>query len=341
MRELALGRRAAVPLLEPRRAAAQIRGDRRAAGGEHAHHLPADALDLEPVPVITRGPFQAEPLSEGFFQVLGDDRGDGADVLVVTQGIRRPPLPVGARPGDMGDLGMDVQLHVAVAGDVLQPVRHREVSFVPLAGLPVVDPGAVGAGAGVAGLALEVTEPGVHRLPDHLIDLADQGGPVRVAVFISCLAGQAGVLAEGGVEDRDRLGQRNRQVEEQRALAGLLDGLGPELPFSLSGGVQLAGQQLRVQVGGFAAITRRPAQLGAIWGLTLTEQQVIWLALDQLTGLEAERLGAGAPPPAGWLFPAFAGLDVVAGRVLGRAAVNLFPDVVKVIALAQRRDNCH
>jgi hypothetical protein len=36
-----------------------------------------------------------------------------------------------------------------------------------------------------------------------------------------------------------------------------------------------------------------------------------------------------------------AGLDVVAGRILGRAAVNVLPDVVKVIALAQRRDNCH
>ena len=61
VRELALGRRAAVPLLEPRRAAAQIRGDRLAARGEHAHHLPGDALDLEPVPVIAGGPFQAEP----------------------------------------------------------------------------------------------------------------------------------------------------------------------------------------------------------------------------------------------------------------------------------------
>jgi len=33
----------------------------------------------------SRGPFQAEPAGEGFFQVLGDDRGDGADVLVVAE----------------------------------------------------------------------------------------------------------------------------------------------------------------------------------------------------------------------------------------------------------------
>ena len=62
---------------------------------------------------------------------------------------------------------------------------------------------------------------------------------------------------------------------------------------------------------------------------------------DPLAGLETERLGTGTPPAARRLSPALAGLDVVAGRVLGRAAVDLLPDVVKVIALAQRRDNCH
>ena len=49
LREFALGWLAAVPLLEPRRTGAQAGGDRRAAGREHAHHLAADALDLEAV----------------------------------------------------------------------------------------------------------------------------------------------------------------------------------------------------------------------------------------------------------------------------------------------------
>ena len=93
-----------------------------------------------------------------------------------------------------------------------------------------------------------------------------------------------------------------------------------------------------VQVGGFAAAARRPAQLGAVGGFALAEQQVIGFALDPLAGLEAERFGAGTPPAAGRLSAALAGLDVVAGRVLGRAAVDLLPDVVKVIALAQGRD---
>ena len=209
LREFALRRRAAVALLEPRGAGAQVGGDRLPAGGEQAHHLPGDALDLESVAVISGGPFQAEPGGERFLQVLRDDRGDGADVLVVTEGVRGAPFPVDAGFGDVGDLGVDVQLHVTVPGGVLQPVRHGQVRLVPLAGLPAVDPGAVGSGPRVAGLALEVGEPGPDGLPDHVIDLGDQGGPVLISLLVAGLAGQAGVLAEGGVEHRDGLGQRH------------------------------------------------------------------------------------------------------------------------------------
>jgi Flavodoxin domain len=50
----------------------------------------------------------------------------------------------------------------------------------------------------------------------------------------------------------------------------------------------------------------------------------------QVGGFAAGRLPAG-----------LAGLDVIAGRVLGPAAVDLLPDVVKVVALGQRRDDRH
>ena len=143
------------------------------------------------------------------------------------------------------------------------------------------------------------------------------------------------------MEDRDRFGQRDRQVEEQRALPGLLNGFGPQLALAVGGGVRLGGQQRGVQVGGFPAAARWSAQPGAVRGLALAEQQVIRFALDPLAGLEAEGPGAWAPPAPGRLSARFAGLDVIAGRVLGRAAVDLLPDVVKVIALAQRRDNRH
>jgi hypothetical protein len=47
-------------------------------------------------------------------------------------------------------------------------------------------------------------------------------------------------------------------------LAGLLDGLGAEFALALGGGVRLGGQQLGVEVGGFAAAARGPAMLGAV-----------------------------------------------------------------------------
>jgi hypothetical protein len=119
LRELTLGWRAAVALLEPRRASAQVGADRRATRGEHAHHLPADALDLEAVAVVAGDPLQAEPDGQGILQVLGDNRCYRTDVLVVAQGVRGAPFAVNRCPGDVGDLGVDVQLHVAVARSVL------------------------------------------------------------------------------------------------------------------------------------------------------------------------------------------------------------------------------
>jgi hypothetical protein len=341
VREFALGRLAAVVLLELRGAGAQVGGDGLAAGGEQAHHLPGDAGDLEAVAVVAGGPLQAEPLREGFFEVLGDDRGDGADVLVVTEGVGGAPFAVDGGLGNVSDLGVDMQLHVAVAGSVLQPVRHGQVRLVPLASLPAVDAGAVGAGTGVAGFILEVAEPGVDGLPDHVVDLDDQGGPVLVTFAVPGLASQADVLAEGSVEDRDGLGKRDRQVEEEGALAGLLGGFDPQFALAVGGGVRFGSQQPSVHVRDLPAAVRRSAQRGAIRGFSLAEEEVVGLALDCLAVLQAESLGAWAPPAARRLPAGLAGLDVVAGSVLGRAAVDLLPDVVKVVALTQGRDNRH
>jgi len=54
VREFALGRLASVPLLEPRGAAAQIRGDGFAARGEHIALLVAGLAGLtDPLPLAT------------------------------------------------------------------------------------------------------------------------------------------------------------------------------------------------------------------------------------------------------------------------------------------------
>jgi hypothetical protein len=220
---------------------------------------PENALDLEAVAVLARGPLDADPVAQGFFQVLGGDRADRADVLVVAKGIRGTPLPVRGRPGHMGDLGLDMELHVAVPGGVLQPVRRHQVRLVPLTGFPAVDPLAVRAGAGVAGLTLEVGEARVDRLVDHRVYLGHHVRPVLFSCRVSGFAGQTGVLAEGGVEDRDRLRQRQGQIEEQRALAGLAGGLQAQFPLAFRSGVGLGGQELGVEVGGLLAVAWGPA----------------------------------------------------------------------------------
>jgi hypothetical protein len=143
------------------------------------------------------------------------------------------------------------------------------------------------------------------------------------------------------VEDRDGLRQRDGQVEEERALAGLLGGLEAQVTAAFGGRMRLGGQQRGVQVGGFAASGRGPTERVAVGGLAVAEEQVIRFTFYGLAGLETESPGAGAPPAAGRLSPALAGLEVIAGRILGRTAVDLLPDVVQVVPLAQGRDNRH
>jgi hypothetical protein len=64
----------------------------------------------------------AEPGSQRLLQVLGSDRRHRADVLAVAEGVRGTPFPVLAGLDYVGDLGVDVQLHVTDlprAGSVL------------------------------------------------------------------------------------------------------------------------------------------------------------------------------------------------------------------------------
>src|SRR6185437_8769424 len=102
------------------------------------------------------------------------------------------------------------------------------------------------------------------------------------------------------MEDGNALGERNRQVEEQWALPGVLDGLGAEFALAFGGGVRLGGQQFRVQISRLAAVSGRLSQRGAVGCLSLAEQQIVGLAVDPLAGLEAEGLRARTAPPAGW-----------------------------------------
>jgi hypothetical protein len=88
------------------------------------------------------------------------------------------------------------------------------------------------------------------------------------------------------------------QVEKERALAGLPDGLSAELALALGGRVRLSGKQLRVDVGGLAAAGRGAAELRAVGGLALVEQQVIRFPVNFLAALQTESFRTRSPPAA-------------------------------------------
>src|SRR6185312_8221061 len=71
----------------------------------------------------------------------------------------------------------------------------------------------------------------------------------------------------------------------------------PAAQLALGGRMRLGREQQLVHVGGFPAVIRAPAELGAIGRLAFAEQQVIRLAFNPLTRLEPERFRARAPVP--------------------------------------------
>jgi hypothetical protein len=150
----------------------------------------------------------------------------------------------------------------------------------------------------------------------------------------------AGVLAQGGVEDRNRLRQGQGQVEEQGALPGFAGRLEPEFTLAFRGGLRLGSQQTGVQVGCLLAAGGRTAQGRTVRSFSLTEQELVFFTVDLLARGEAERLCAGAPPTARGLAAVFGWIDVIGGRVLCQGRVYLLPDVVQVVALAQSADDC-
>ena len=65
--------------------------------------------------------------------------------------------------------------------------------------------------------------------------------------------------------------------------------------------------------------------------------RVVGFAVDGLAGGEAEGLGAGSPPAAGW-FSGLGGVNVVPAGGASGGVVLGFPDVAKVVALGDGDD---
>jgi len=74
-----------------------------------------------------------------------------------------------------------------------------------------------------------------------------------------------------------------------------------------------------------------------VWGVDLAVDGLIEFAFDRLAGGEAEGVGAGSPPPAGW-FAGLGGVEVVpTGGAFGGVVLG-FLDVAEVVSLGDGDD---
>ena len=151
---------------------------------------------------------------------------------------------------------------------------------------------------------------------EQLDEDGDRDDGALVGVLLAGALDVARVIADGAVFDCSRhdgvqepVGLRHRDWPERACLTGscaeAFFAPAPDRSF-----VDLA--EVYAAEGGLQVVLQQPA---------------------------VELLGARALPPAGRLAAGFSGADVVACGVLGQARIDLLPDVVQVITLAQDRDD--
>src|SRR5205814_10500715 len=110
---------------------------------------------------------------------------------------------------------------------------------------------------------------------------------------------------------------------------------GLDEPFG--GGVRLSRLKAGGMVGEGRVAAAGPAEPGAGARVDLPVHRVVRLAVDGLAGCEAEGLGSGSPPAAGWL-PGLGGVKVIpAGAAFGGLVLG-FPNVAEVVALGDGDD---
>ena len=172
--------------------------------------------------------------------VGGGDRLQRAEDRAHAHGVQGTPFPVAEGPGDPRDLVVNVILGIAVPAGALQPRGDDQPGGLEPARLAAVDPGAVVAGAGDPGPGLQVLQRGPVGPVQDLLERLLPPGPVRSGLLVAGQAGAALVLPQGGVQHRDGLGERDRDVVVGGGLAGGLGGLAFELDEPFGGGVRLA-----------------------------------------------------------------------------------------------------
>ena len=224
--------------------------------------------------------------------------------------VQGPPLAVAEGPGNAGDLVVDMVPGIALPAGALQPRGHDQPGGLEPARLAAVNPGAVIAGAGDPGPGLHVFQRGPVGPVQDLLECLLLPGPVRSGLLVAAHPGAALVFPQGGVQDRDRLGERDGHVVVGGGLPGRPGSLAFELDEPFGGGVRLGRLKPGEMVGERRVPAAGPTKLTARLRVKLLVDRVVGLAVDGLAGGEAEGLGAGSPPPAGRL-AALGGVEVV------------------------------
>jgi hypothetical protein len=179
---------------------------------------------------------------------------------------------------------------------------------------------------------LHVFQRGPVGPVQNLLECLLLPGPVRSGILVAAHPGAALVLPQGGVQHRDRLGERDRHVVVGGGLPGRPGGLAFELDEPFGGGVRLGRLEPGEVVGEGRVASAGPAEFGSGVRVGLPVDRVIRFAVDGLAGGEAEGLGAGSPPAAGW-FAGLGGVNVVPAGGASGGVVLGFPDVAEVVAL--------
>src|SRR5690242_8697527 len=233
VQQFARGRRTAVLALPCLRELAFLLAHLDRAGGVGIQLRLADALDLVASAVRSRHPAHTELGSQLALRRGSSDALERAEDGADAHGVQGAPFAVAVGAGDPGDLVVDVVLRVAVAAGALQPGRDDQPGGLEPARLAAVGPGAVVAGAGDAGPGLQIVQRGPVGPVQHLLERLLSPGPVRGGPVVSGEAGAALVLPDGGVQDRDGLGERDGHVVIGGGLPGRLGGFAFELdePF--------------------------------------------------------------------------------------------------------------
>jgi hypothetical protein len=192
-----------------------------------------------------------------------------------------------------------VILRVTVPAGVLQPGRDDQSGFLEPARLLAADPGAVATGAGHPGPGLQVVQHRSVGPVQDVLELLLPFCPVGGCLMVPGLAGSAFVFADGNVQDRDGLGERDRDVGVGGGLAGRLGHLAFQLDPPLGGGVRPGGHQPGQVIDELQVTAARAAELVPGPRIDLLVDRVVVFMLDDLAVGQTQRLGTQAPPLAG------------------------------------------